>query len=589
MSSGQARLHLLDVTDCIKVPKKILIPKRKFRMAPQSRPEQLRNAPEWWRGASIYQIYPRSFQDTNGDGVGDLPGITRHLDYIADLGIDAIWISPFFTSPMKDFGYDVSDYRSVDPIFGTLQDFDQLVEKAHRLGLKVLIDQVLSHTSDQHPWFRESRRSRVNPRSDWYVWADPRPDGTPPSNWQSVFGGSAWTWEPRRRQYFLHNFLEAQPDLNFHCPQVQDQLLEESRFWLARGVDGFRVDACNFHFHDPRLRNNPPARGKALELSSVRPGNPYGMQVHRYDKTRPENLAFLQRLRGLLDGFGAVSVGEVGDEDSLPTMAAYTAGGDKLHMAYGMHLLTDEFSVHRIRGTVTAFEQRIRRGGGYGCWSLSNHDCPRVVTRWGNDTGTPAFPKVLLAMLASLRGSFCIYQGEELGLTEAVVPKHRLTDPYGIAFWPDFKGRDGCRTPIPWTPDAPHGGFSTAESWLPMPPEHLPKAVAVQEDDAGSVLNFYRTFLAWRKTQPALLTGSIRFLKTAEPLLALRRDTPGQSLLAVFNLGPEPAEYLLPLNLQLLQGHGLDGATLQGRRLSLPPWGGCFGRVKPSSSPATPQ
>ena len=352
---------------------------------------------------------------------------------------------------------------------------------------------------------------------------------------------------------------------------------------VARGVDGFRVDACNFHFHDPLLRNNPPARGKALELSSVRPGNPYGMQIHRYDKTRPENLAFFQRLRGLLDEYGAVSVGEVGDEDAFPTMAAYTSGGDKLHMAYGMHLLTDEFNVQRIRGAVAAFERRARQGGGYACWSLSNHDCPRVVTRWGSGTEDPAFPKLLLAMLASLRGTFCVYQGEELGLTEAVVPKQRLTDPYGIAFWPDFKGRDGCRTPIPWTSEGPHGGFSSVESWLPMPAEHLPKAVAVQDPDPASVLNFYRTFLAWRRTQPALIQGAITFPKTPEPLLALRRDTPGQNLIAVFNLGPSRAEYLLPANIHPLQGHGLEGATLKGRRLVLPPWGGFFGQASPSN------
>ena len=256
---------------------------------------------EWWRGAAIYQIYPRSFQDTNGDGIGDLPGITAHLPYVADLGVDAIWISPFFTSPMRDFGYDVSNYRDVDPTFGTLADFDQLVAEAHRLGLKVLIDQVLSHSSDQHAWFKESRTSRTNYKADWYVWAEAKPDGTPPNNWQSVFGGSAWTWEPRRRQYYLHNFLESQPDLNFHHEPVQTQLLEEVRFWMERGVDGFRFDACNFHFHDPQLRNNPAARPGSVELTSVKEGNPYGWQIHRYDKTRPENLGFLKRLRTLMD------------------------------------------------------------------------------------------------------------------------------------------------------------------------------------------------------------------------------------------------------------------------------------------------
>ena len=549
-------------------------------MTSQFTEDQGKHAADWWRGASIYQIYPRSFQDTNGDGVGDLQGITAHLPYIADLGIEAIWVSPFFTSPMKDFGYDVSDYRNVDPIFGTLADFDQLVAKAHSLGLKVLIDQVLSHTSEAHPWFKESRTSRTNAKSDWYVWADPRPDGTPPSNWQSVFGGAAWSWEPRRRQYYLHNFLESQPDLNFHHQPVQDQLLEDARFWMERGVDGFRFDACNFHFHDAAFRNNPPARGKALEVSSVRPGNPYGMQLHRFDKSRPENLPFLQRLRRLLDAYGAVSVGEVGDEASLATMAEYTAGGDKLHMAYGMHLLTDQFSVKRIREAVEAFEKRVKASGGWACWSLSNHDCARVVTRWGNgSTGDIAFPKALLAMLASLRGTFCVYQGEELGLTEAVVPKDRLTDPYGITFWPDFKGRDGCRTPIPWTPEAPYGGFSAVEPWLPMPQEHLAKAVAVEAVDPGSVLNFYRTFLAWRRSQPALRTGTITFLKAPEPLLVLRRDTQDQHLLAVFNLGPEPAEFLLPGNIHPLLGHGLDTAPLHGRRLSLPSWGGFFGQA----------
>jgi alpha-glucosidase len=307
------------------------------------------------------------------------------------------------------------------------------------------------------------------------------------------------------------------------------------------------------------------------------------MQVHRFDKSRPENLAFLKRVRSLLDSFGAVSVGEVGDENSIPILAQYTSGSDKLHMAYGMHLLTDEFSTRRIREAVEAFEHRIKPGGGWACWSLSNHDCARVVTRWGGGTQDPAFPKVLLAMLGSLRGTFCVYQGEELGLTEAVVPKNRLTDPYGIAFWPDFKGRDGCRTPIPWTDEAPFGGFSSVESWLPMPAEHLAKAVSLQAPDRGSVLAFYRAFLAWRRGQPALSTGSITFVEAPEPILALRRETPEQSILAVFNLGPEPAEFTLPLHTDPLQGHGLEPALLQGRRLRLAPWGGFFGLSRPST------
>lgn len=534
---------------------------------------------EWWRGAAIYQIYPRSFQDTNGDGVGDLPGITLRLGYLADLGIDAIWISPFFTSPMKDFGYDVSDFRGVDPIFGCLADFDALVAEAHRLGLKVLIDQVLSHTSDQHPWFKESRSSRTSPYADWFVWAEPRKDGTPPNNWQSVFGGSAWAWDPHRRQYYLHNFLGSQPDLNFHHGPVQDQLLEEVRFWLQRGVDGFRFDACNFHFHDRRLRDNPPALGKKLKVSTVRPGNPYGFQVHKHDKSQPENLPFLQRLRGLMDAFGAVGIGEIGDEDSLPVMAEYTSGGDKLHAAYGFHLLTDEFGADRIRGVLQEFEKLVKRKGGWGCWSFSNHDCERVVTRWGQGNADPAFPKVLLAVLGSLRGSFCIYQGEELGLPEAAVPFDRLTDPYGITFWPDFKGRDGCRTPIPWTSEVPFGGFSTQEPWLPMPAAHLPMAVSSQSGQDGSVLGFYRKFLNWRRSQPALKNGTLRFHKPGGQLLALERAHEGQRVFAAFNLGPHSATFTLSEDTAPLQGHGLEGARLEGRTLHLPPWGGFFGRM----------
>ncbi|WP_243317614.1 alpha-glucosidase [Geothrix paludis] len=534
---------------------------------------------EWWRGAAVYQIYPRSFQDTNGDGVGDLPGITAHLAHVAGLGVDAIWISPFFTSPMKDFGYDVSNYRGVDPTFGTLADFDRLVAEAHRLGLKVLIDQVLSHSSDQHAWFKESRASRANPKADWYVWAEAKADGTPPNNWQSVFGGSAWTWEPRRRQYYLHNFLESQPDLNFHHEPVQAQLLEEVRFWMERGVDGFRFDACNFHFHDQRLRNNPAARPGSVELTSVQEGNPYGRQIHRYDKTRPENLGFLKRLRTLLDQYGAMSVGEIGDEGALATMAEYTADGDKLHMAYGFSLFTDEFSAGRIRSVVEEFERHVRRGGGWGCWSLSNHDSVRVVTRWGKGVDDPAFPKLLLAVLGSLRGSFCIYQGEELGLPEAEVPFDRLIDPYGITFWPDFKGRDGCRTPMPWTSEAPRGGFSTVEPWLPMFPDHLPRAVAVQASDPDSVLGFYRRFLVWRKGFESLRRGTIRFQRTAEPLLAFRREAGDEHILAAFNLSPNPISHTVPRSVQPLDGPGLPACRLEGRTLHLPPWGGFFGRM----------
>ncbi|MFC4157741.1 alpha-amylase family glycosyl hydrolase [Chitinimonas lacunae] len=541
------------------------------------------NKGEWWRGAVIYQIYPRSFADSNGDGVGDLPGIIDRLPYIASLGVDAIWISPFFKSPMKDFGYDVSDYCDVDPLFGQLADFDRLVAEAHRLGLKVMIDQVLSHCADQHPWFRQSRQSRDNERADWFVWADPKPDGSPPNNWLSVFGGSAWQWEARRRQYYLHNFLASQPDLNFHHPAVQDAMLDTIRFWLERGVDGFRFDACNFHFHDVRLRNNPPA--KVADSKTVSAENPYGLQAHKYDKSQPENLAFLRRVRALLDQYGAASVGEVGDDHSLKTMAEYTSGGDKLHMAYSFNLLTTDYSAGYIRQQVEELEDQLKKtgrrlgGAGWGCWSIGNHDSRRVMSRWGKGETDPAMAKMLLAMSASLRGSLCIYQGEELALTEAEIPFEQLQDPYGITFWPEFKGRDGCRTPMPWQAKAAHGGFSSGEPWLPVPAEHLAQAVDGQEPKSESVLNFYRHFLNWRREQPVLRLGDIRFIDAAEPLLVFERRHQGRRWLCAFNLGRAPLRLTLPADCRggrLLEGHGLGGATLQPDQLEFAPYGGAL-------------
>ena len=291
---------------------------------------EVNNAAEknWWRGAVIYQIYPRSFQDSNGDGIGDLSGIVQRLPYVASLGVDAIWISPFFTSPMKDFGYDVSDYCDVDPMFGSLSDFDAVVDTAHRLGMRVMIDLVLSHTSDQHEWFKQSRSNRDNPRSDWYVWSDPKPDGTPPNNWLSIFGGSAWQWDSRREQYYLHNFLVEQPDLNFHNPDVQDALLDVARFWLNRGVDGFRLDTINFYVHDKELRDNPALTPEERNATIAPSVNPYNHQNHLYDKNQPENLEFLRRLRAVMEPFGAAAVGEDPRSDAgFPPQASISFRG----------------------------------------------------------------------------------------------------------------------------------------------------------------------------------------------------------------------------------------------------------------------
>ena len=539
----------------------------------------IRNVP-WWRDAVIYQVYPRSFKDSNGDGVGDLPGITAKLDYIAALGVDMVWISPFFTSPMKDFGYDVADYCDVDPLFGTLADFDRLIARAHELGLKIMIDQVLSHTADVHPWFVESRKSRskeMSPKFDWYVWADPKPDGTPPNNWLSVFGGSAWQWDARRRQYYMHNFLVSQPQMNFHHPEVQQAHLDNVRFWLERGVDGLRMDACNFHFHDRSLRDNPPALQR--DSVTVSDSNPYGMQAHVHDKTQPENLDFLVRLRRLLDEYGAIAIGEVGADDSLAVMADYTAGGDKLHLAYSFNLLTADGSARYIRTQVEQFEARV--AGGWASWPVGNHDSARVATRWNKGAYDPAFSKVVLAMQLSLKGTPCLYQGDELALTEAEITYEDLQDPYGITFWPEFKGRDGCRTPMPWDGEEVNAGFSSGKPWLPIPPEHVGLAAAGQERDAGSPLRFARRFIAWRKSVAPLLQGDIAFLDAAEPVLAFRRDLTQQAaVLAVFNLGAEAVQVNLPQAAGAVDliGHGLAGENRSGT-ISLPPYGAWFGTV----------
>ncbi|WP_310057629.1 alpha-glucosidase family protein [Lysobacter niastensis] len=524
----------------------------------------------WWRGAVIYQIYPRSFLDTNGDGVGDLPGIIARLDYVASLGVDAIWISPFFKSPMADFGYDIADYRDVDPLFGTLDDFDRLLAKAHSLGIRVMIDQVLSHTSIEHAWFKESRESRDNAKADWYVWADAREDGTPPNNWLSIFGGVAWQWEPRRRQYFLHNFLASQPDLNFHNPAVREATLDNVKFWLDRGVDGLRLDAINFCFHDAQLRDNPPKPAELRTGRGFSPDNPYAFQYHHHNNTQPENLTFLEDLRALLDRYpDATTLGEISSEDSLATMAEYV-NDQRLHMGYSFELLTDDRSAAYIRGTVEKLEAKMTAG--WPCWAISNHDVQRAVTRWGGGAHSDDLAKQLVALVCSLRGSVCLYQGEELGLPEAEVPFESLQDPYGIAFWPNFKGRDGCRTPMPWNGDA-QSGFSTGAPWLPVAQAHSERSVHEQEAQPDSVLNGVRHLLRWRKTHPALVLGDIRFLDAPEPVLAFVRSHDEEKLLAVYNLSASPVQWTPPQDLAdmaALTDHGLLSGGIVDGVLQLP-------------------
>lgn len=537
---------------------------------------------DWWRGAVIYQIYPRSYQDSNGDGIGDLKGITARLPHIAELGADAIWISPFFTSPMKDFGYDVSNYVDVDPMFGTLADFDGLIAEAHRLGIRVMIDLVISHTSDQHPWFVESRSSRNNPRSDWYVWADAKPDGTPPNNWLSIFGGSAWQWDPTRMQYYMHNFLTSQPDLNLHNPEVQDAVLDAVRFWLKRGVDGFRLDTINFYFHDKLLRDNPALAPERRNASTAPAVNPYNFQEHLYDKNRPENLEFLKRFRAVLEEFPAIAaVGEVGDSQrGLEIVGEYTSGNDKMQMCYAFEFLApDALTPARVAEVQQDFAKAAPEG--WACWAFSNHDVVRHVTRWGADVADQdAFAKQLAAILLTQRGSACIYEGEELGLTEADIAFEDLQDPYGIQFWPEFKGRDGCRTPMVWDSHAAKAGFSTAaKTWLPIPVEHVIKAVDTQQGREDSVLEQYRRFLAFRRGHPAFAKGDIAFYPVDGSVLLYSRTLGNETVLCVFNMSAEPANTVLPVGAwQALEGHGFT-STIADNKVELPAWGAYFARL----------
>jgi len=525
----------------------------------------------WWRGAVIYQIYPRSYQDTTGDGLGDLNGITQRLPYIASLGVDAIWISPFFTSPMKDFGYDVSDYCDVDPMFGNLNDFDRLVETAHNLGLKIIIDQVLSHTADQHPWFIESRASINNPKSDWYVWADAKPDGTPPNNWLSIFGGSAWQWDGRREQYYLHNFLTSQPDLNFHTPDVQDALLDSVRFWLDRGVDGFRLDTINFYFADKELRDNPPLPMEERNSSIAPSVNPYNHQRHLYSKNQPENIAFLKRFRALLDEYpAAASVGEVGDAQlGLDLMGEYTRGDDRVHMCYTFEFLSAEPLDAKRVGSV--FKQLVDRApDGWPCWALTNHDIQRHTTRWNlNEKSRRQY----LLLMMCLRGSACLYQGEELGLPEANIPFEDLQDPYGIEFWPEFKGRDGCRTPMVWEQGKRHGGFSEVKPWLPVPSEHLPLSVDVQEANADSLLHYYRAAIEFRKSLPALAKGSQVDMKVEGSVVSFTRMHENTKLFCAFNLSNEESIIDAPEGSWNLLGNQLEMCRdMENNRANLKPF-----------------
>ena len=471
---------------------------------------------KWWETAVIYQIYPRSFMDANNDGIGDLAGIASRLDYIAELGVDAIWISPFFKSPQKDFGYDVSDYCDINPEYGTLTDFDALIETAHGNGLKVMIDIVPAHCSDQHEWFKESRQSRDNPKADWFHWVDPKPDGSAPNNWLSFFGGQAWSWEPRRQQYYLHNFLKSQPNLNHANPKVTEAFVDIAKFWFDRGVDGFRLDAVHTINADV-----PPYKDNAANLDFEPSGfhqknQPFFRQAHDTAQlNQPSIQGFSEAYRKTADTYeDRYLMGELHGDDPIKASQTFTENG-RLHATYNFNLLAwDGLDVAglkaQIQDAVSAFN-----GTGRLSFAFSNHDVPRSATRQLAPLGLnvdqiEALQLLLLKLETCLIGSTCVYQGEELALEDVQdIPVELMQDPWGIEFAPSFLGRDTCRTPMVWQKDAPNGGFSNAnKTWLPIAEAHLTRAGLDEAKRANSVYTQFSEFLKWRKNQPAFMAAN---------------------------------------------------------------------------------
>ena len=506
----------------------------------------------WWDNAVIYQIYPRSFCDGNGDGIGDLNGITSKLDYIADLGVDAIWISPFFVSPMKDFGYDVADYRAVDPIFGTNADFENLLSEAHKRGLKIMIDMVLAHCSDQHPWFIESRKDRTNPKADWFYWLDPNEDGTEPNNWMSFFGGRTWSWDTNRQQYYFHNFLSSQPNLNLSNPEVMDMMIDTCRYWLDKGVDGFRLDAI----HTAKCDNDWSDNAARPRTASARPEREFDYQ--RQDSSQlnqPSIQKLSERLRSLTDEYGdRFLMGELDGEDAVAVSKTFTETG-RLHSTYNFNLLRMEgASVEGVRDIIKGLTTNFNDNNSISI-AWSNHDIARVYDRMVRridvpDAARDDFAHMLLQLSTSLMGSTCIYQGEELGLDDADrLTREQLQDPWGIERYSDtFKGRDTCRTPMTWQKAQPNGGFSgdaSVDSWLPVDERHLSKGGLDQQAMQGSLFARNKAHLAWRKLQPALTQNAeLTLVDGPSDVIAFRRTgrRTGDTMLCAFNFSNDTRE-----------------------------------------------
>jgi alpha-glucosidase len=503
-------------------------------IAPYAFPINAAAMSNWWQTCIIYQIYPRSFADANGDGVGDLNGIRARLPYLAELGIDAVWFSPIFPSPMADFGYDISDYTGIDPVFGTLAEFDALLEAAHGHGLKLLLDLVPNHTSDRHPWFTESRAARENPKRDWYIWKDPAPGGGPPNNWLSEFGGGAWEYDEQTKQYYCHTFLAAQPDLNWRNPAVRRAIHDVMRFWLKRGVDGFRVDVIWHLIKDEQFRDNPP--DPAYDPGQ---GKPKRALIPLYTADRPEVHDVIREMRNVVDEFpDRLLIGEI----YLPIerlVAYYGRDLAELHLPFNFALLNAPWQARTIAKLIDEYERQLPPGG-WPNWVLGNHDRPRIASRVG-----AAQAPVAAMLLLTLRGTPTVYYGDEIGMQQVEIPDEAAHDPVAHNLPGLGLGRDGCRTPMQWDAGR-YAGFSKAEPWLPLETNYQERNVAALQADDKSLYQLHRRLIALRRQHPALQLGSYRPLAASGDILAFVREAGDERILVALNMGPQPAEMNLP-------------------------------------------
>ncbi|APX24083.1 MULTISPECIES: alpha-amylase family glycosyl hydrolase [Salipiger] len=530
--------------------------------------------PEWWRGAVFYEIYIRSFNDASGDGLGDINGITEKLDYLAGLGVDGIWLAPPYASPQDDNGYDISDFKDIDPIFGTVDDLKILIDKCHDAGLKILLDLVMGHSSDQHPWFIESASSRDNDKADWYVWADPAPDGGPPNNWLSSFGGRAWRWEPRRAQYCYRPFLRSQPALNLANQEVLAAMLDVMRFWLDLGVDGFRVDAVQCLSFDAALRSNPAAIAGENPSLGGGPNNPFGGQMHLFDRDVPRALPLLHHFRRVADEYEPerVLIGELADVDSSRLAPKYTVGDDRLHAVYDFDLINRADTVREWRKLIDIRSRYLVPGTSLNVFT--NHDSPRAVSNLMPSAcaegRSQEAAKLLLFLQATLAGGMILFQGDELGLEQPDLSAGEITDPWARALWPDFEGRDGVRCPLPWKSETLNAGFSDADTpWKRARDSQRESAVDVQEDDPDSVLHFTRELLAWRRSVPMLRIAAERVLPDMpDGVIGVCREHAGEALFVYLNFGLKQVS--LPLSEPNLQAAFSCGhSEVEGDSLTL--------------------